>query len=397
MKFRAVFFLTIVIFAASAAFISQAAGTPRVAASPSDDRNDKSRHQAERTLSAEPNVILKICTVSGAIRIHGWDKTEIRVRSNDAAAVEFRRLDGTPESTAAHKVEVRLADKPDGLKRPDPCQSQSDVDVDVPKGATVSAETRDANITLGELSAAYANTQSGDIEIEGVTRFAEAGAIGGMITLRNSSGRVYLHTVGGAIEARKVRPADSADRFDISTVGGDVNLEDVGHAQANAHTVNGDISMTGPLAHGGRYEFHTFSGDVMLSMPADSSFRLSARMGQSADIITDFPLTLKPVTPDEPGPMPTPRPAPPQIPSPGTPAPRPEASVPTTPPSEAPTAEAPKKAPKTEKIIIEGIPGQKIQVQTPGLKMRRISAVCGNGDALIILGSFSGTVHLRKQ
>src|SRR5215471_10002628 len=248
MKFRAVFFSTILIFAASAAFIAQA-GTPRAAASRPDNRNDKSRRQAERTLSAEPNVILKICTLSGAIRIHGWDKTEIRVRSNDAAAVEFRRLDGTPESTPAHKVEVRLADKPEGLKRPDPCQSQSDVDVDVPKGATVSAETRDANITLGELSAAYANTQSGDIEIEGVTRFAEAGAIGGMITLRNSSGRVYLHTVGGAIEARKVRPADSADRFDISTVGGDVNLEDVGHAQVNAHTVNGDISMTGPLAH----------------------------------------------------------------------------------------------------------------------------------------------------
>jgi len=395
MKFRAVFFLTIVIFAASAAFISQAAGTPRVAASPSDDRNDKSRHQAERTLSAEPNVILKICTVSGAIRIHGWDKTEIRVRSNDAAAVEFRRLDGTPESTAAHKVEVRLADKPDGLKRPDPCQSQSDVDVDVPKGATVSAETRDANITLGELSAAYANTQSGDIEIEGVARFVEAGAIGGMITLRNSSGRVYLHTVGGAIEARKVRPSDSADRFDISTVGGDVNLEDIGHAQVNAHTVNGDISMAGALARGGRYEFHTFSGDVMLSMPADSSFRLNARMGQSADIITDFPLTLKPL-PDEPGPTPAPRPAPPQNPSTGTPAPRPEATMPPS-SAEAPTAEAPKKAPKPEKIIIEGIPGQKIEVQTQGLRMRRIYAVCGTGDALIVLASFSGTVHLRKQ
>jgi hypothetical protein len=43
------------------------------------------------------------------------------------------------------------------------------------------------------------------------------------------------------------------------------------------------------------------------------------------------------------------------------------------------------KGPRGQKVVVEGYP------------LRRLEGVCGSGDAFIDVGSFSGTVHLKKQ
>lgn len=352
----------------------------------------------ERTIAADSSVAVKVCVASGSITVHGWERKEVRARSTDVAEIEFQH-----EGEPARKIQLLIADKVQGAGRTTSCLSFSDVDLDVPRGATVQLQTRDGDINIADVATAYISTQNGDVSVERAAKAVDAGTIGGVISLQDSSGSVNLHSVGGNIEVRNVRPGEASDIFDASSVGGDITLEQVAHGRLNARSLNGSLSMIGGLAHGGHYAFKTISGDVTLTMPADSSFKLSAKLSRSAEMITDFPITLmsystasmsfSPMAPAAPPPtvLPSgsaasaPRAAPDAPPPPAAPGVIAAAPALTVQTPEDPPKGVGKKGPKPPHVLVEGYP------------LRRLDGVCGTGDALIDIGSFSGTVHLKKQ
>jgi hypothetical protein len=363
------------------------------------DAEASGEQPVERTIAANPSVAVKVCVASGSITVHGWDRKEVRARSTDVAEIEFQH-----EGEPASKIQLLIADRAQGPGRTTSCLSFSDVDLDVPRGAAVQLQTRDGDINVADVATAYVNTQNGDVSIERASKAVDAGTVGGVIYLKDSSGSVNLHSVGGNIEASGVRPGEASDTFDASSVGGDIMLEQVAHARLNARSLNGSLNMIGPLAHEGHYGFKTISGDVTLTLPVNASFKLSAKLSRTAEIITDFPITLMSyaTAPVSVSPMPNAVPAPaaaPQAPSrySVTPVPRPEPGTPPPPPAEAgppsitpdspenPQKGVAKKGPKAPHVLVEGYP------------LRRLDGVCGSGDAFIDIGSFSGTVHLKKQ
>jgi Putative adhesin len=279
------------------------------------------------------------------------------------------------------------------------CLSFSDVEMNVPRGATVQLQTRDGDINVADVSTAYVNTQSGDVSIQRATKAVDAGTMGGVISLKDSSGCINLHSVGGNIEASGVRPTEASDTFDARSLGGDIVLDQVAHARLNARSLNGSLSMTGRLAHDGHYDFNTISGDVTLTLPVDSSFRISAKLSQSAEVITDFPLTLKsyssaPVRPS--GKL-----SPPDLQS-ASLSTSPEALPKTPAPAALPPVDgvAPARAadpPDDPPRVIAKTKIKVPRVVVVGYPLRRLDGVCGSGDALIDVSSFSGTVHLKKQ
>jgi len=113
-----------------------------------------------------------------------------------------------------------------------------------------------------------------------------------------------------------------------------------------------------------------------VTLPSDSSFKLSAKFSQQADIITDFPLTLTQLS-TRPSPASRPSPAP--------------AALPASDSAPAPTVEDPKVVAKVK--TNKGT----VVVDVSSFALRRIDGIHGDGDATIELASFSGTIHLRKQ
>ena len=347
-----------------------------------DKRDEKKRgSKVERTIAADPAVSVSACLMSGSITVHGWDRNEVRARSTEAVEIQFRRKDESADANPAKKIEVLVADKAQGPEPANSCESFSEIELDVPRGATVQLQTRDSDISVVGVATVYVSTQNGDVDVERATRAVDAGTIGGSISLKDSSGRINLHSAGGSIEASDVRPAEAGDTFEAGSVGGDLTLERVSHAQLSAHTLNGSLCLTGPLAHGGRYNVRTISGDLTLTLPSDSSFKLSARFSQRAEIITDFPITLLPQSSVHSNPSAS-------------------ASASAAPsPSTAP-APAPGPAPKGDPAhVVTKVKTNKgtIVVDIPNYASRRLEGICGSGDATIELASFSGTIHLRKQ
>jgi Putative adhesin len=335
---------------------------------PAHDKK-KSAHpgeKIERSLPVDAQATVTLCVASGSLKVRGWDKSEVRVRALGAEQVDFRRIDKTSTKPAS-RVDVMVLNRAGMLNPRVDCQAFADVDMEVPAGATVQVQTRDGDITIAGVAGAYAGSQSGDIMIERVTKLVEAGSVGGSISLKESSGRVNLSSAGGWIEVVNVRPASSEDTFEVGTVSGDIQLDRVSSPKVTAKTVNGTVTMTGPLAKSGWYGFTNMTGDIVLALPSDASFQLHAKVSEKHDIVSDFELKYLS------------DPAPPAAPRPPAATPQPAVKKP-----------LPKTGPVIAPIVVarQGTPAP--------FTMRRVNAVCGSGDATISVNSFGGTVRLKK-
>jgi hypothetical protein len=333
-----------------------------------DPKDAKSSEKIERSTLVASHASITLCVMSGKLVVRGWDKNEVRARSTDADILEFRRIDKVKDMSApASRIDVMVADKhsPKG-----DCQALADVEMDVPKDATIQVQTRDGDIYITGVAGAYAGSQNGDITIDRAAQFVEAGSVGGSISLKDSTGRINLSSAGGGVEVQNVRPVNSDDIVEVGTVSGDIRLDRVSNQKVITKTVNGTVTMSGPLAHSGYYGFTTMGGDVVLMMPHDSSFTLNAKVSEKGDIISDFPLKYVPEPP-------------------AVPAPKPKAS-----PEPAPKAPGVKSKSKSDGPVIAPIVVVKPTVVINPFK--RVTAICGTGDATISLSSFGGTVRLKK-
>ena len=368
----------LVVSAVAGLFFSLAGSTPANTLKTDPVAGEKT----ERSIPVSPQLTVTLCVASGTLRVNGSDKNELRVMSS-AKGIEFRRLDKARDPAApAARVDVMLFESATAVKKVD-CQTVADVDMEVPSGASVLVQTRDGDISITGVAAAYAGSQNGNIEIERATKLVEAGSVGGSISLRNSSGRVNLNSAGGIVEVTNVKAASSDDTFEVGTVSGDIQLKGVTSPRVMAKTVNGSVTMLGPLAKSGHYTFTNMTGDVILGMPHDASFQLNAKVSEKRDIVSDFVLKYLPETPT---PAPAPRPGP------ATklgPTAKPAVS------QGPPVAKGHPHPPQKPGPMITPGPVPKPAVVIPYI-LRRVQAVCGSGDATISVASFGGTVRLKK-
>ena len=334
-----------------------------------ENTDPKSGEKIDRSMPVDPAAIVTLCVASGTLRVRGWDKSEIHVRSLDAAQIEFRRIDKVKDtSKPASRVDVMVLDKTSAANPKLDCQALASVEMDVPAGSTVQVQTRDGDILIVGVAGAYAGSQNGDIEIERATKLVEAGSLGGSIFLKDSSGRVNLSSASGMVEVVNVRPATDEDTLEVGTVSGDIQLSRVSNLKVAVKTINGTVTMTGPLVKSGWYGFTNMAGDLVLAMPPDASFKLNAKLSEKHDIVSDFALKYL----SEP-------PLPPPV-KPGKAAPK---------PPEAKGKVMPRTGPVVAPIVVERT------IATPYV-LRRVDAVCGTGDATISIASFGGTVRLKK-
>ena len=392
MKSRAVLIGLLLLILAASAF----AGSGGARGKRGDDDDDQ---KVERSVATDPAVAVSLCVASGNISVRGWEKQEVRARSMDGVQIELAHAAETTPGAAIKKLEVAVFNKDEKDKPGGKCQAFSDIELNVPHGATVLVQTRDGDINISEVAGAYAGTQSGDIEIEHVSRSIEVGSLGGNICIKDSTGRVSVSSAGGSVDAANLRPVEATDSFDVLTTSGDIALSQVTHKQINTKTVSGNLTMTGPLAPAGRYWFNSFSGDVTLAMPANSSFKLIAKVSQDGEIITDFPLTLTQTSANAPevtavATANAEATAEAEVRTPTTPTPPVAKAGPDTP--------TPKAAP-----VVKVSPVVKVQV-TPNVTivkpsgkvaftMRRVSGIHGTGDATISVASFLGTLRLEQN
>lgn len=263
----------------------------------------KTVEREERSVAVEPDVVITLCMESGRISVRGTDEHEVRAEIPSNMKIDFRRADGTDNDTPAKRLEVMISETSDEDEGEDEekdkdksgphfgqCSNSGDIELEVPRGATLFFKSDNADFDIDAIAEVHIETHSGRIALSHITRATEATSIDGDVSLENSSGRVRLETFGGSIEATNVSKTAEGDFFRAKSISNDVMLENVSHSRIEVSSISGEVSMRGPLARAGVYDLRTTSGDITLTMPVESSFKLTAKVSESGEIVTDFPL-----------------------------------------------------------------------------------------------------------
>jgi hypothetical protein len=252
-------------------------------------RAERAAFISEQTIAADQNVIVSLSVLSGSITVHGSDRRDVHVQTNDDKRIELRRKDGTGGNAPATRLQVLFYD-PDEGGQAEECGGSTDVKMEVPRGATVILKTQEGDIDVSDIAEARASTSNGDVSLRRVTRAVEANSNSGDVILRDAGGHVRLNSISGSVEAVNVSAIDEGDFVQAKTVSGDVTLEKIGPSRVEARTISGELNLTGALAPGGHYDFNTTSGDITLTLPESASFKLDAQVFTSGEISTGFPL-----------------------------------------------------------------------------------------------------------
>lgn len=247
--------------------------------------------QQVRQMAVESSVVISVCLESGNITVTGGDRREVRINADDAALVILRRTINPEATTPAARLETLVSDSPeDAPLRSGNCIGSTDLELEVPRGATVYVKTHHGDIDISDVTEVRAETDSGNISARRIAKAVEATSVAGDIFLEDANGRIRLRSISGNIDALNAKAVATGDGLYAKTMSGDVRLEHVAQLRVEAGTITGEVSFTGALMRGGFYDLKTTTGDITLKLPASVSFNVTARVAEGGEVITDFPL-----------------------------------------------------------------------------------------------------------
>ncbi len=154
-------------------------------------------------------------------------------------------------------------------------------------GGRVGARSVSGAVSVFDVSGdVEASSTSDHVTVEKVRGRVTASSISGRVIARSVGEGVRANTVNGAIEITSVKGGIGAD-----TTSGTVTLRDVESEEVRVSSHSGSVRFQGKVSRTGRYIFNSFSGEVIVTLPADTEFNVLAKTF-SGDIETDFPVEV---------------------------------------------------------------------------------------------------------
>src|SRR5262249_60474178 len=109
--------------------------------------------------------------VSATLTVRGWDRNEVRVRVTDALQVDLTRID---QGKAQSATELTLTSKGNRPHKNPSCLPLGNVELDVPRGATVKLQSTNGAISVADVARIDSNSQA--VSTEGIKAPAETNA-----------------------------------------------------------------------------------------------------------------------------------------------------------------------------------------------------------------------------
>jgi DUF4097 and DUF4098 domain-containing protein YvlB len=258
--------------------------------------DEKFQEKFEKTEALAKNGKLYLNNVSGQIEILTWKETQVKIeaikisKASSLAKAKENAAQVTIEVTKDAdlvRVETKYPKRSGGFWGGDSINVSVDYKVWVPDQVAVEIRSVSGDVMVAPIGGkAKIGCVSGNVDLKGAAG-ADVDLVSGELTLENIAGDAYLKAVSGNIQATGVKGSVEAE-----AVSGDIDLRDVSEAQTvSAKNVSGNITYVGKIKAGGRYELKAHSGDVRMTIPADSAFDFEASTF-SGDIDSDFEIQV---------------------------------------------------------------------------------------------------------
>lgn len=246
-----------------------------------NDGFETSQTSDELALSVAENINLKLCITQSNVKINGWNRSELRIFT-DEDEIAYKILEKNAESGKPVWVMVT-----GGAGSRGDCITDSDVNIDVPVNATIDIQGREGNIRIDSVKKAVIKNVGGRLSVKNVSGGISAGTYEGDIVAEDISGSISLETSIGNILVNGVKAGQVGDTFNLKTSNGTISLANVEHRQITATSISGSINFDGSFLNSGVYRFNTMFGGISLTLPGDSSCKITSTYG-SGTFVSDF-------------------------------------------------------------------------------------------------------------
>jgi DUF4097 and DUF4098 domain-containing protein YvlB len=240
-----------------------------------EERREREREAAgalDTTVTFDARGTVNLSCPGGDVKVTGTDRNQIVVH----ARTERGTIRFTSNGTTA-----RL--EPGNGRG---C-SDATFEVSVPAGVRLTASTWSGSLTVhGVHGEVEGHAQSGDIEVRDAGDRLEVETLSGDVDVQGVRGDVAIHTLSGDVTL-----ARAAAGVEVETVSGDIDLGGMTSRQVRTNSTSGDLTFSGTIVDGGRYEFQTHSGELRLELPDNVGAQLSLSTF-SGEIDSAFPITL---------------------------------------------------------------------------------------------------------
>ena len=217
---------------------------------------NESATPAEKSLATDAKVNISLCISEGKINVHGWDRNEIRAYiSSGGSQVGFKILQKNESKKPVWVMVLGFDPSKTNETEAEECLSGEEIELDVPRGATVNIKSRESETTIESVGKVRVENNGGDIFLNDIANGIEARTYEGNLTVGKSSGAIALSSTNGNIVVFDVSPSEIGDFFKAKTINGALTLENIEHRQIDVCSNSGSIKFTGEFLSGGQYSF----------------------------------------------------------------------------------------------------------------------------------------------
>ncbi len=250
----------------------------------------------EKTESLARNGKVYLDNISGRIEVATWKEAQVKIealktsRAGSLGKAKENAAEVTIEVTKEGdivRIETKYPERRGGFWGSNSINVSVDYKIWIPDQAAVDLHSTSGDVRVAPLGGlAKVRCVSGNVDILGAAG-VEVDLTSGDLTVQDIVGGAYLNATSGTIEATRIKGS-----IDAGIVSGDIVLSDISDAQTvTARNTSGNITYVGKIKAGGRYELKTHSGDVRMTIPADSAFDFEANTF-SGDIDSDFEIKV---------------------------------------------------------------------------------------------------------
>lgn len=247
---------------------------------------------AEKSIATDAKVAITLCVSEGKIKINGWERDEVRAFINEGSEVGFKILQKNRQSEKPGWILVLGFDpsKTGRVVRPEECLFGDDIELDVPRNATINIQkSRASETVISSVAKVSVENVGGDIFLSDIAQGIEAKTQEGDVTVEKSGGAISLSSIRGNVLAFDVNPSEIGDIFKAKTSNGAIVLQKVEHRQIDVGSNSGSIKFDGEFLGGGQYKFGTQNGSILLTIPLESSCKVNALYGYGS-FNTEIPM-----------------------------------------------------------------------------------------------------------
>ncbi|MGH2569627.1 MAG: DUF4097 family beta strand repeat-containing protein [bacterium] len=160
------------------------------------------------------------------------------------------------------RIEVQLPRRVENI-------SGTDLEIQVPRNATLTIETESAEVSIqGAAGKIGVETVSGNITVETTAgdQRVRLESVSGAVTVRGNIGDVRAESVSGKIEI-----GDAGGEIEASTTSGGIQVSGEALRYVELSSVSGSIAVDGDPAPGAELELENLSGSVGLRLSPDAN------------------------------------------------------------------------------------------------------------------------------